>query len=567
MGGEAINGGSPEPRGLGAMPIPPSLVAGLVALKIVILFVLAWNSRFVTDEFVQFGWAKHLGNGLFETIWPAKAVGSAIFYKLAHLIGWDATSMLLIGRMQTALLGCATLAVIYACARALGENRLRSLVIVLVLLSFSNFSERIFRTITEPLAVFFAAMALMIVLRGRADRARTLLAAGVFCGLAFLATQKSIYFNVALGLALVGDAALARSFVDAIRRGALLVLGWAVPIAVYCLAFGGSDPASIVQHLFVGPVPNATSGADPYGSLRFYVGQTLQRNALLYIFCFAGMAASLWRIAKLDGKRRIALIFSLVITALVFTHNQPWPYVFIMALPFMALWSLTLFDRIAANPRQVRMAYAVLAVAVVIGLVQNILYLRIHNRGQLDLVERAEVLVAPGEPYFDGVGMLPNRPEPTTLWLDRASVLSTLANGPRSDAYRSIAETPTKVILWSYRMDAIYPVIAPLLENSYVGVSPNIRIAGRRLRRGVPTRFDVPIGGQYALYGTDGKPLRDTIEVDGRALVSPIRLTPGTTMITLRSGPGEAWLLPKADYAGPLGAGSDDDQLFANVYE
>ena len=36
------------------------VVGALLALKIVALFVIAWNRRFVMDEFVQFGWAKYI---------------------------------------------------------------------------------------------------------------------------------------------------------------------------------------------------------------------------------------------------------------------------------------------------------------------------------------------------------------------------------------------------------------------------------------------------------------------------------------------------------------------------
>jgi hypothetical protein len=60
----------------------------LIAAKLAFLLILAWNSRFVMDEFVQLGWAKYLGNGLFDTVWHAKAVGYVLFFKLAHLIGW-----------------------------------------------------------------------------------------------------------------------------------------------------------------------------------------------------------------------------------------------------------------------------------------------------------------------------------------------------------------------------------------------------------------------------------------------------------------------------------------------
>jgi hypothetical protein len=538
----------------------------LIALKIAILFAFAWHSRFVMDEFVQLGWAKYLGHGLFDTIWHAKAVGYAVFYKLAHLIGWNGTSILLIGRVQTALLACATLAIVYGCARALGNDRLRSLAIVLVLLCFSNFMERIFRTIAEPLALFFAAIALLVVLRGRADQARTVIVAGVLSGLSFLATQKAVYFNVALGLALVGDAALARQYVDAVKRGGWLVLGWALPIVAYCFIFGGSDPVPIAKNLAFGPVEIATTGQDSYNNLRSYVEQTLFRNAVLYIFCFVGMILGLLRITRMDERNRIALIFAIIITALVFTHNQPWPYVFIMALPFMALWSLTPLDRIASRKLYLGAAWAVLCIAIVGSFVRNAQYLRIDNKAQLELVARAESLIGLNEIYFDGIGMLPNRMEPSILWLDRIYVLKTLREGNRSEAYRILANTPPKVILWSYRMDAIDPVVAPLIRNSYVQIAPNLRIAGRRLRLGESATFNVPIPGRFQLYSETGTPLPGRVEVDGRVKAPPFHLAGGKRTVTLRSGPAGALLLPEGSYAGTIKAGNDNGRLFEGVY-
>ena len=112
-----------------------------------------------------------------------------------------------------ALLACGTLATVYGLARSLGESRVRAALIVLVLLSFSNFIERIFETRGDPLSVFFAAAALLVAARAR-DRSWRVVAAGVLSGLAFLATQKAVYFNFALGVALVGDATLERRFVE-----------------------------------------------------------------------------------------------------------------------------------------------------------------------------------------------------------------------------------------------------------------------------------------------------------------------------------------------------------------
>lgn len=539
---------------------------GLVALKIVLLFVLAWNSRFVMDEFVQLGWAKYLSNGLFERIWPIKAVGYSVFYELAHLAGWNAVSILLIGRLQTALLACGTIAIVYQCGRAIGEDRQRSLLIVLVLLCFSNIMERIFRTIAEPLALFFAAAALLVVLRGSADKPFRILAAGVLSGLSFVATQKAVYFDVALGLGLVADAVLARRYPRAIIRGAWLVLGWLLPVVTYCVIFGGMNPLAVAKNLFFGPVEVATQVGAVYAGLRHYVVQTLLRNAVLYGFCFAGMGLALMRITGLDERRRIALVFTTVITLLVFTHDQPWPYVFVMALPFMALWSPVLLDCAATDKERLRLAWLALGVAITLSFGRNLYYLQFDNRDQLELVARAESLLAPDEVYFDGIGMLPNRAEPSTLWLDRFYVLKTLREGRDSEAYRILAKSPPKIILWSYRLDAVESVIAPLVRDSYVQIAPNLRIAGRRLQPGVQTRFDVPIAGTYQLFDASGRPVSGEVRINGVLRDAPFRLSTGVRTLTLQSGTTTAFLLPEGSYVGRIEPGPDNAALFADVY-
>jgi hypothetical protein len=279
------------------------------------------------------------------------------------------------------------------------------------------------------------------------------------------------------------------------------------------------------------------------------------------------MALELARIRRLEAGRRIALIFTVVITLLVFLHNQPWPYVFIMAQPFMALWSTVLFERLAADRRSLRLAWGLLAAAVAVSFARNVSVLRIDNRAQLAVVARAEALLPPGQVYFDGVGMLPNRPEPSTLWLDKTYVLKTLDEGTSSEAYRIFAETPPKMIIWSYRMDAIKRVVDPLIRDSYVQVAPNIRLAGRRLRLGQPVAFVVPVAGTYALYSESGEPLNGAIEIGNALVRSPVRLRRGCTVVTLRSGAEEALLLPAGRYVRLFENGPDNPDLFAGVYD
>jgi hypothetical protein len=208
-----------------------------------------------------------------------------------------------------------------------------------------------------------------------------------------------------------------------------------------------------------------------------------------------------------------------------------------------------------------------LGIPIAVSYVKNITYLQYDNAAQLELVARAEPLIGPNDIYFDGVGMLPNRTEPSTLWLDRSSVLRTLREGKQSEAYRIFAYSPPKIILWSYRMDAIEPVVGPLIRNSYVQIAPNLRMAGRRLSLGEPVTFDVPIAGTYALYGAAGEPLQGKVQIDGAEVDSPVSLARGRKMITLRTGPDTALLLPMGPYGHVATPGGDNDQLFAGVYD
>lgn len=541
--------------------------AALIAVKIAALFIIAWNRRFVMDEFVQFGWAKYIPGEIGALAAnQIKAEGYAVFFKLAHLIGWDASSMLLVGRMETALLACGTLAIVYASARLLGKSKPRAALIVLILLSFSNFMERIFELRGDPLSVFFAAAALLVAIR-LGDRRWSIFTAGVLSGLAFLSTQKAVYFNFALGVALVSDAALERRFLRGIARGAWLVLGWLIPIAGYCLILGAGHPLAVGHNLFFGPVGAVSPQiVVDYGGLRQFVVQTLARNALLYLFCFAGMVLALLRLPRLNRARRVALIFSAIVTGLVFAHNQPWPYVFIMALPFMALWALEPLDALSGKWSYRNAAWGVLGVAVVFSFARNVQALRIDNHAQLALIGRAEELVGPSDVYFDGIGMLPNRREPSTLWLDRHAILLTLREGKSSEAWRIFAQAPPKVILWSYRMDGIEPVVGPLIRNSYVEVAPNIRMAGAQLRRGGQTTFNVRLPGRYALYDLAGRPVRAMLKINGRLSATPVNLRTGPAILEMPNGPVGALLLPEGEYRGRLHAGGDDATLFDDVY-
>lgn len=121
------------------------------------------------------------------------------------------------------------------------------------------------------------------------------------------------------------------------------------------------------------------------------------------------------------------------------------------------------------------------------------------------------------------------------------------------------------MILWSYRLSNIHSVIAEVIDNSYVQVAPNIRMAGRRLRIGHQEEFKVPLAGRYQLYSETGAPVSAQMKVEGITL-TPITLSADSKTITLLNGPEKALLLPEGTYAGLFKDGDDDKNLFANIY-
>lgn len=542
------------------------LLLAAIGVKIAILFAFAWHIRFVMDEFWQFGQSKYLFGEFFDTIWPAKAAGYVTFYKFAHVLGWNATSTLLIGRVQTAILACATIVLVYHCSRALGRNQLTALLSVLVLLSFSSFLERIFCTISEPLALFFAIAALLTILRGDPERRSRLLLAGALSGLSFLATQKAVYFNVALGFGLIADA-LARSQYRAILpRGAWLVVGWLAPLIIYCLVFGGTEAPAIAANLVFGPVAVAVHGGDAYSDLGRFVVQTLTRNAILYLACFAGMALAFSRFRALASGERIALIHALVMTVLVFTHNQPWPYIFLMALPFIALWATYWLDEVPGSFREMSKYWVLLGLGILLSFGMNILYFRFDNDRQMDLIARAERVLSPRETYFDGTGMLPNRKESPYVWLDRGTILATLDQGQQSRTYQGLSAKPPNAILWNYRLSAVEPLIGTFVRHSYVNIGANLLVPGRRLRPGQSSRFTVVQPGLYGLYSAVGRPVQEKVAVNGKLMNAPVRLPTGTVRVELGGRGAPAFLLPLRRYEGLISA-HPNEPLFEGVYD
>lgn len=534
-------------------------------VKLLILVVLAFNTRLVMDEFWHLHQSFYLFNGFFTEIWPEKAVLYAVYFKLSAYLSWDAVSQILVARGLSAVLAIGLVAVVYATSRAAGHSRLAALAVALVLLSFSNFIERGFRLRSEPLAILLAATALWIVVRGPMDRMRTIAIAGILSGLAFVTTQKSVYFNVALGAGLVIDALSQRSVTVAVKRALALIGGWAAAVLAYVIVFGGWDAPALLRWTFVGPLEMATTGQTSYGNLRAYTGQTVQRNVILYMACFVGLAWQLRHFPALSPGARVHVVFTLVITLLVFTHNQPWPYVFTMAIPFLAFYAVPCFLSRGTTQGRRKLLLVLFAVALTLSFARNAYYLGHDNRRQLAVVRAAEAEVPPGSTYFDGTGLLPNRAMVPYLWLDALGVRKTLDAGDASPMMLGLRRTPPAVIIENYRIVGLSALLQPLVGQSYVQVGRNLRVPGIRLAPGEPQGFSV-LSGAVFVARDDQANLISEIVIDGQIRTLPLRLEVGEySLRTTRDDP--VWIVPERLDPRLLTRNLKYRELFADVYE
>lgn len=548
------------------------LLSGFIALKLAFLVLLAWNSKFIMDEYWLVGRVWLLSAEPYQSVWPAKTLLYAVFFKLAHWLGGDAVEVMQAARLQTVGLSILGLSVLYGIARNMGRDRLEALFALCVVLAVSSYMERAFMTRPEPLALFFALCALWVVTRGPGDL-RAVLVAGLLSGLAFCTLQKAVYFNLALGLALVGDGLLRRSLGRAVRTGAVLVLGWAIVLLLYSAFFTleGAAFTDVVRQVFTGSTGNALRGHTVYEGLRTYVAQTFLRNPAQYLLCIAGWLMAAPHILRAAGAARLVWLFTGVIATLVYLHPAPWPYNFIMAIPFLGLWAPVVTTALAkGSSGKAALIIGAVTLALSVSFARNAAYLGHNNTVQNETVRRAESLLGPEDTYADGIGMVVTRRRAgREQWWARYTLLRILDDVQRGDhaLIEAVFADSPKVWILNYRTDTVADVLQGYLDQSYVAIFPNVLIAGRELAPGQEVVFQVPYPGRYRLYGADGRPAEAPLTVDGRPARGEVALGKGRHVVRLDGEITGLSLLP-AEIAVPFDLSRSRAQrtLFGEIY-
>jgi hypothetical protein len=547
------------------------VLAAVLAVRVLLLPVFAWNSRYVMDEYGQASYPLYIPMGFYDGLDPIKTVLYVYVFELAHRIASRAVDVLHVARMEGALLALLVAGATYGMSRRLGRGRFGAWFAVAVLLSFTNFTERSFRIRSDTVAVFFAATAALVAVGGEGSGRMFL--AGLLAGGGFLSTQKAVYPLAALGLAVAASGL----GLFTVRRQLARLAAYAGGVASALLAYGAwfdlRNPIRVLSMVLLSPLRYAPLHGNTHyaGIRRLYVAQTLVRNPVSYALCAFGLVIALAQFRSTGPRSRLAAVAASLVALLVFLHEQPWPYVFVMALPFLAVFApeavAWLEERAKERGPWVRLLACVL---LTWQLPRNLAYLSHDNGVQNEVVEYAERLLEPRDRYFDGIGMVPTRLQARPVsWeaLVLSGVKGELAAGD-DRSIRRILDSAPKLWILNYRIHELREYLPALLDASYVRVHPDILLTGAFLRDGRPSTFVNRWPGRYRLFHPDGSQGGETWLLDGHDGDADGFIPAGRHEVAAPRADGPRYLLPAdTPFVVPLPVTAPLDDLFGGVYD
>ena len=182
---------------------------------------------------------------------------------------------------------------------------------------------------------------------------------------------------------------------SAANKGLLLLGGWCSALFLYGLFFRGIYFFEVIQYIFTKSI-NFHLHAGTYYSLTGFIRQTVIRNLIPYFLGLVGWLLVGNNIRRMKEPERIVWLFSGMITVFIFSHNQPWPYIFIFCIPFIAIWSdrpLALFE--ALGKRKYVVVLMTIMALLSFSFLRNIQYINHTNQLQREVVIQAQNLLNP----------------------------------------------------------------------------------------------------------------------------------------------------------------------------
>ena len=560
------------PKETAGSPLVSSMVAAVWVLMLALFAVVSWRARFVMDEFNMFqGLRSFSKHSLYHTLDPIKTVFGTELFRIATLAS-DSVIIMRAGRVLGLVAALVTMAGIYLISRELWPQARYRLLVLVGALSYSNVFERAFRIRTDTLALTFATGSLLFLIRSRRRRSHLLLS-GALMGLSFLCTQKAVYLLAACFTALVVATWLESGWRRAFHDGLRYAIGWWAAFLAYAIWFGGTGWWRVITMVLIGP-RLVLEGTASFSGLDMFIFQTLTRNLIPYAISLTGLVITLARWKTATFPIRVALITTLIVTLLIFHHDQPWPYVFVWPQVFLCLWVIPIVDWVsergwlAPNP-----AVLALTLLATLSLPRQIRYLKHTNTEQISVMVQAESLLEPRSTYFDGIGMIVDRDiagDYPGWWWDTPTIAHIRAalRSRDASALKSVMDAHPKLWILNYRMLIMSDIVQRMVAGGYVRISPVLLLSGIELKSGAQeTAFACQWAGQYRLFDQNGRPVAGSVSIDGLPPAEVVRIAPGLHRVRGPQTKADLFLLPADTRVdGPLASQGPVPDLFAEVY-
>ncbi len=189
------------------------------------------------------------------------------------------------------------------------------------------------------------------------------------------------------------------------------------------------------------------------------------------------------------------------------------------------------------------------------------------NARQVRVMDAAEALTSEDDPVYDGVGLVPARPEVGERWLLDTLNIRGFVDGSAPPARELLARNPPAVFLPSYRTDWL-----PLADRSYVSAH-YVPLSDDFLTLGADTPpgggdFEVLRAGRYAISKIEGTGLPAGARLDGAPFSGGVAvLAAGRHRLRVAAGVRAAvvWTGPRLD-APPRLPPRDHRLLFVDWY-
>jgi hypothetical protein len=542
----------------------------LILVKLPLLALAALRARIVMDEFFQGALSIVIPDDFYHGYDPIKTVLYAYVFDLARRVTHDAASLMLAARVEGLALALVVVLLAGWIGKRLGRTTPEALFGVAVLLSFSNFMERSFRVRSDSVSVFFIAGAMTAATWAGVPAAAV---SGVLVGAAFLSTQKAAFAVAALGIGWASGALRPASRIGAYAEALAFAAAFSAAVLVYAAWFGGfgTGALAVVKMVFLSPLDFAAHSLTYYSGLELYVTQTLERNVLPYALCAAGVSIVTLRIRELSDATRRLLTVALVVTPCVFLGVQTWPYVFVLPIVTLAVFSPEVPRFVAHRaPGLATPVLLVLLAGLAFSLHRNVRYLRDSNEDQLSIVRGVESFLGPEDRYLDGTWMIATRRHAGRIWWDSQGIRAVVESAKRGDFTEldaAFAEQP-KVVILNYRTQALGPLLARYVVRSYVRAAPNALLSGTRIDGTSEVLFENRWAGRYRLYDAKGHPWDAAFRLDGDAAAGDILVGLGPHRVALRDSAGPGFLLPAGlSLPDPLPETRPPEDVFRGVYD